>query len=62
MSFLAVREVSKRYGTAVALRSVTVEADAGSLILLSGPNGAGKSTLLRMLSGFERPDAGAVRI
>jgi ABC-2 type transport system ATP-binding protein len=35
---------------------------AGRRTLLLGPNGAGKSTLLKLLSGFERPQAGVVTI
>ena len=35
---------------------------AGSLTAILGPSGSGKTTLLRMLAGFERADAGTVRI
>ncbi|GIW20648.1 MAG: hypothetical protein KatS3mg065_0944 [Chloroflexota bacterium] len=45
-----------------ALRDVTLGIPAGSVTALVGPNGAGKKTLLRCWMGFERPDAGRVRI
>jgi ABC-type Fe3+/spermidine/putrescine transport system ATPase subunit len=33
---------------------------AGEIVSLLGPNGAGKTTLLKLVSGFQRPDAGRV--
>ena len=38
------------------------EFSAGAITAIVGPSGAGKSTLLNLVSGFERPDTGAVRI
>ncbi len=38
------------------------EFQAGAVTAIVGPSGAGKSTLLNLVSGFERPDSGAVRI
>lgn len=51
--------VDRRLGAAQV--SVTVESDAG-LVVLAGPSGAGKTSVLNMVAGLLRPDAGHVRI
>jgi branched-chain amino acid transport system ATP-binding protein len=45
-----------------ALVDVTLEVRRHEVVGLIGPNGAGKSTLVNVLSGFDRPDAGAVEL
>ncbi|MGD0875995.1 MAG: sugar ABC transporter ATP-binding protein [Acidimicrobiales bacterium] len=57
---LGLRRVDKRYGETLALSQVSLTVVPGRVLGLVGHNGAGKSTLLRILSGVERPDAGAV--
>jgi sulfate transport system ATP-binding protein len=59
---ISIRNVSKRFGTFVALEDVSLDVPTGSLTALLGPSGSGKSTLLRIVAGLERPDAGAVHI
>jgi sulfate transport system ATP-binding protein len=59
---IEVREVSKRFGDAVALDRISLEVEAGSLTALLGPSGGGKSTLLRVIAGLETPDEGKVFI
>jgi branched-chain amino acid transport system ATP-binding protein len=44
------------------LSDVTLELHRHEVVGLIGPNGAGKSTLVNVLSGFDRPDAGAVEL
>jgi sulfate transport system ATP-binding protein len=61
MSIVA-RNVSKRFGTFVALDDVSIEVRTGSLTALLGPSGSGKSTLLRVIAGLEQPDSGSVII
>ncbi len=56
------RNVTKTYGTIVALRNLNLELHAGELLALLGPNGAGKTTLVRMLLGLVRPDQGSVSV
>jgi spermidine/putrescine transport system ATP-binding protein len=59
---LALQEVSKRFGTAVAVDGVTLEVPHGEFYSLLGPSGCGKTTTLRMIAGFERPDSGRILI
>lgn len=59
---LVARGISKRFGGVHALSDVTLEAPAGRVTGLIGPNGAGKSTLLKVISGFVKPDSGAVTL
>jgi iron(III) transport system ATP-binding protein len=58
---IAVREVTVRYGAAVAVDRVSVEIAPGELFLLLGPSGCGKTTLLRALAGFVEVAAGSIR-
>jgi iron(III) transport system ATP-binding protein len=60
MAAIAVQDLSKRYGTTLALDRVSLEVAAGELFFLLGPSGCGKTTLLRVLAGFIRPDGGEV--
>jgi simple sugar transport system ATP-binding protein len=59
---LAMRNVTKQFQSVVALRDVTLEARAGSVLALLGDNGAGKSTLIKILSGVYQPTNGWVEI
>src|SRR6266511_4014040 len=59
---ISIRNVSKRFGTFVALEDVSLDVPTGSLTALLGPSVSGKSTLLRIIAGLERPDAGEVHI
>lgn len=55
-----LKEVTKRYGSAVALDRVSLVLEPGQIIAVLGPNGAGKTTLLRLLAGIAGPDRGEV--
>lgn len=57
---VTLREVTKRFGTTVALESVSLEASEGELLALVGPSGCGKTTILRLIAGFEAPDSGDI--
>src|SRR5215813_10556741 len=57
-----VGQVTKRFGSFVALNDVSLEVSGGSLTALLGPSGSGKSTLLRVIAGLEPPDAGTVTL
>jgi iron(III) transport system ATP-binding protein len=64
MSDPAVRlvGVSKSFGDLVALDDVSLELEEGTMLALLGPSGCGKTTALRLISGFERPDAGSIEV
>jgi sulfate transport system ATP-binding protein len=57
-----VRNLSKYFGSFVALDDVSVTIPTGQLTALLGPSGGGKSTLLRIIAGLETSDAGTVEI
>jgi branched-chain amino acid transport system ATP-binding protein len=59
-ALLAAERVWASYGGVVAVRDVSLEVPAGSLVAILGANGAGKSTFLRVLAGLHRPDSGRV--
>jgi ABC-type branched-subunit amino acid transport system ATPase component len=63
MADLLVTEgVTKRYGGLLANDGVAVALQAGEIRGLIGPNGAGKTTFVNIITGIERPDAGAVHL
>ncbi|CAN5118182.1 ABC transporter ATP-binding protein [soil metagenome] len=61
---LTIEHVSKTFPGAAhrAVEDTSLVAPAGQIIALLGPSGAGKTTLLRLIAGFERLDAGVVRV
>ena len=59
---IQIEQVTKRFGSFTAVENVTLHVRAGEFLTLLGPSGCGKTTLLRMLSGFETPTAGLIRI
>src|SRR5579872_4299135 len=54
--------LTKRYGTTVAVDSLSFEVLPGRVTGFLGPNGAGKSTTLRMVLGLDTPASGSVTI
>lgn len=57
---LQARAVSRSYSGIRALQDVNLDVPGGRVTGLIGANGAGKSTLVNILSGYDRPDEGAV--
>ncbi len=60
MSYLAIRQLTKRFGDFQALAGVDLEIAAGSLVCFLGPSGCGKSTLLRAIAGLDLPTSGSI--
>jgi putative spermidine/putrescine transport system ATP-binding protein len=59
---VALRGVSKRYGSVLAVENVTLEIPAGCYCCLLGPSGCGKTTVLRMIAGHEEITSGDILI
>ena len=55
-----VRNISKQFGSVVALSGVSMAVWPGEVHCLLGDNGAGKSTLIKTLSGVHRPSSGEI--
>jgi len=61
-AFLELTNVSKFFGSVIALKEVSFGVKPGEIHCLLGDNGAGKSTLIKLLSGVFQPTAGEIRI
>ncbi len=59
---IEARGLRKRFGEAVALDGLDLEAQAGTVLGVLGPNGAGKTTAVRILTTLSRPDGGEARV
>ena len=61
-----VSRVSKSYGTTESRKEVVKDCsftiERGKLTVMVGPSGCGKSTLIRLMSGFEMPTSGEIRL
>ena len=61
MTAITIRNLTKRFGSTVAVDDVSLTINSGELFFLLGPSGCGKTTLLRMIAGFVEPTAGSIR-
>jgi ABC-2 type transport system ATP-binding protein len=59
---IEVRELTKRYGGAVAVDRLSFQVRPGAVTGFLGPNGAGKSTTMRVLLGLDAPSSGAALV
>ena len=57
---IEVKNVTKKYGKAVAVDGISFEIKEGEIVGLLGPNGAGKSTTMNMLTGFIEQTEGEI--
>lgn len=60
MVSITVDNVSKAFGSTLALDNIQLEIERGEIFFLLGPSGCGKTTLIRTLAGFCQPDSGRV--
>ena len=61
-SFLAVEDLTKRYGDRNVVDRLSLDVHPGEVVGLLGPNGAGKTTTFSMMVGALRPTAGRVKL
>ena len=60
-AILAAENLHKRFGAVVAAEAITLTVEAGETVGVIGANGAGKTTFVNMVTGYLKPDAGAIR-
>ena len=59
---LSILGVVKSFGPTAVLRDISLDVAPAEFLTILGESGSGKTTLLRLLAGFERPDAGQIRM
>lgn len=59
---IKAENLKKSYGSTVAVKDVSFEAQKGQTLGLLGPNGAGKTTTIQLLCGLLKPDAGNITL
>ena len=59
---LECKDVTKRYGSKVALNHVNLNIESGHIVGLLGPNGSGKTTLIKLINGLLTPEEGEILI
>jgi len=57
---MKVEDLTRKYGSIVAVDHVSFDLHRGELLGLIGPNGSGKTTLVNLITGFSKPDSGKV--
>ncbi|MEA2090087.1 MAG: ABC transporter ATP-binding protein [Thermoproteota archaeon] len=57
---IELKNVTKRYGSIVALDKVNLAVEEGDIFSLVGPNGSGKTTLLKIMASIDKPTSGEV--
>jgi branched-chain amino acid transport system ATP-binding protein len=60
MSLLRVENVSKHFGSLIAVHNVSMTVEPGELRAIIGPNGAGKTTFFNLITGFFSPTSGRI--
>ena len=57
---LIIENVSKHFGSLVAVNNVSLDIEPGEFLCFLGPSGCGKTTILRMITGFEQVTSGNI--
>ena len=57
-----VENITKRFGSVVAVKNVSFKVKENEFFSLLGPSGSGKTTTLRVIAGLEKPDEGRVKL
>ena len=59
---ISVSNLSRSYGSTLAVDNVSFEITNGEVVGLLGHNGAGKTTIMKMITGFIEPSSGSVEV
>ena len=62
MSFLRLKNLTKRFGDFVAVDDLSLDIEKGEFVSLLGPSGCGKTTTLQMIAGLHDPSAGSIEL
>ena len=62
MAGLTLEDITKRFGSVVAVRDVNLHLPDGQFVCFLGPSGCGKTTLLRLIAGLENPSSGRIML
>jgi iron(III) transport system ATP-binding protein len=62
MALIEVKNLTKNFGSSVAVDDVSFKVEKGEIFAILGPSGCGKTTTLRLIAGFETPDEGEIKI
>jgi putative spermidine/putrescine transport system ATP-binding protein len=62
MADLELKNLTKAYGSTLAVHDVDLAVEAGELVAFLGPSGCGKTTTLRMVAGFIQPTRGTILV
>ncbi|MEE9567826.1 MAG: ATP-binding cassette domain-containing protein, partial [Candidatus Binatia bacterium] len=60
MDSLVIQDLTKNFGSVVAVNKANLNVRAGELLVIIGDSGCGKTTLLRLIAGLEIPDSGLI--
>ena len=61
-TIIQLEQVSKRFGSKLAVNPISLKINRGSIVAILGPNGAGKTTTLNMMLGLSTPSSGEVTV
>ncbi len=59
---IEVENITKKYGSQLALKNISFKIKSGEILGFIGPNGAGKSTMMKIICGIISPDHGSVKV
>lgn len=57
---LSLKNITKSFGGITAVSYLSMDVKPGTITALIGPNGAGKTTVFNLITGYLRPDSGAI--
>jgi len=61
-SMIEIKNVSKAFGSMLAVNDASLSLNRGDFLTIVGPSGCGKTTMLRMIAGFDTPTGGEILI